>query len=102
MGYSYNADERETSINFSDANDEATIYTASGPMLTKLERLCREYPEMYRRTAAETAENGRLIAGRYSVANKRLIRFGKPASAAQKEASKANAIKMRSTLKTAL
>lgn len=101
MGYSYNADERETNINFSDANDEATIYTASGPMLTKLERLCREFPQVYKRTATETAENGRLIAGRYSIANKRLIRFGKPASVAQIEAAKKNAVKMCSTPRTA-
>lgn len=68
--------------------------------MRKLEKLAAQYPDVYRRTWTEET-GGNVTAARYEM-DARYIRFGRPASAAQVEASRANAVKMHSTLKTAL
>ena len=68
--------------------------------MRKLEKLAVQFPDVYRRTWTEET-GGNVTAARYEM-DARYIRFGRPASAAQVEASRANAVKMHSTLKTAL
>ena len=94
---SYNAAERETTINYDDGKPEAVIYTSSPVSLRKLDKLCSTNPESYNRIWAEVDKaSGRITAARYIVADKKLIRFGRPASAAQRETARRNAVKMQS------
>lgn len=95
---SYNAAERETTINYDDGRPEAVIYTASPVSLRRLDRLCQSNPESYNRIWAEVDKaSGRITAARYICRDKQLIRFAKPASAARREAGRRLAAKMRST-----
>ena len=98
MGYS--RQEQETSIVWDDEQKTANVYTASPITMRKLEKLAVQFPDVYRRTWTEET-GGNVTAARYEM-DARYIRFGRPASAAQVEASRANAVKMHSTLKTAL
>lgn len=98
MGYS--RQEQETSIVWYEAERVAHVYTASPVTLRKLDKLAVQFPDTYRRTWTETSD-GTITAAKYEV-NARFIRFGKPASATQTEARRANAVIMRSALKTAL
>ena len=98
MGYSRT--EQETCIVWDDEQKTANVYTASPITMRKLEKLAAQYPDVYRRTWTEET-GGNVTAARYEM-DARYIRFGRPASAAQVEASRANAAKMHSTLKTAL
>lgn len=98
MGYS--RQEQETSIVWDDEQKTANVYTASPKSMRKLEKLAAQFPDVYRCTWTEET-GGNVTAARYEV-DARYIRFGRPASAAQVEASRANAVKMHSTLKTAL
>lgn len=73
--------ERETIINFNDGEDHCQIYSCSTPVLRKLEKLSRDYPDTYElmRTTSEGAEY---------ICPKSLIRFAKPPSQKQIEAGR--------------
>ena len=68
----YTAEERETIVNFSDADGSAEVYTASCYVIQKLDKLCKEYPEHYK------CINSDDWSKTYSVSSKKLIRFAKP------------------------
>lgn len=72
--------ERETTIIFNDDESIANVWTCSPVMMRKLDKLAETYPNDYRCTRYD--EDG--YSKRYEV-KKRYIRFGKPASEAQKE-----------------
>lgn len=40
--------EKETVINFNEAEKEASIYTFNKKMISKLDRLCEKFPEQFR------------------------------------------------------
>lgn len=63
MGYSRK--ERETSIIWDEATKQANVYTASRWTMRRLDALCRDCPEDYRRTWTETGANGEITAARY-------------------------------------
>ena len=44
--------ERETVINFNEAEQSACVYTCNPALKTQLLELCRTYPEQVRQTAA--------------------------------------------------
>lgn len=85
----YSRSERETTIVYDEEERIAHIYTASQISIRRLEKLCTENPEVYRRTWTET-EDQKITAARYECPSK-YIRFGKPAS----EQKRAQAIRMR-------
>ena len=64
---SLSAYERETIITFSDADDTVDIYTASRPMMTKLDKLCKSSPELYR------LKGGDSISKTYICSDKNMI-----------------------------
>lgn len=45
---SLSAEERETIILFSDADQECTVYTCSRPVMTKLDKLCKSNPKTWK------------------------------------------------------
>ena len=69
---SYTAEERECVINFDDSSDEAYVYTASRPIMTKLDKLCKANPEVYKLIKED--ENSKT----YIIINKNLISFRSP------------------------
>ena len=46
--FSLSAEERETIIRFDDGSKECDIYTCSRPIMTKLDKLCKEKPHNYK------------------------------------------------------
>lgn len=74
---SYSRTEQETSIVWDEEQKIARVYTASPVTMRKLDRLCEQFPDEYRRTWTETDEDGRITAAKYEV-YKGFVRFGKP------------------------
>ena len=68
--------ERETTIIFNEEERKALIWTCSPTMIRRLDKLAEGYPDAYKCVLVDGD------ARRYEV-DKRYIRFGKPASAAQ-------------------
>jgi len=79
----YTRAEQETSIVWDEEEKVARIYTASPVSMRRLDRLCEEYPEEYRRIWEEKDKEGRVTAAKYQTGAKR-VRFSKPASEAMK------------------
>lgn len=75
--------EREVIIRWSMADKQASIYADNPTLCRKLDKLCAEHPEAYRCTMEADA----FSAKRYEV-QVPLIRFGKPASEARREAGR--------------
>ena len=92
MGYSRM--EQETSIVWDEEEQIAHIYAASPVTMRKLDKLVAEFPDVYKCVWIDKDGS----AKKYEV-TKRLIRFGKPASEAVREAArergKANADALR-------
>ena len=82
----YTRAEQETTIVWDEEEKVAHIYTASPITMRKLDKLCSEFPETYRRTWVEQ-EGARITAARYEVANK-FVRFRKPPSEAKRSAAR--------------
>ncbi len=82
MGYS--RIEQETSIVWDEEAKVARIYTASPASMRKLDRLCADYPDEYKKVWEEKDQDGRVTAARYQTGCKR-VRFVKPASEARVE-----------------
>lgn len=80
--------EREVIIRWSMADKQASIYADNPSLIRKLDKLCADHPDTYRCTK-EADEFG---AKRYEV-QVPLIRFGKPASEARREACRQNGLK---------
>lgn len=81
MGYSRM--EQETSIVWDEEEQIAHIYAASPVTMRKLDKLVAEFPDVYKCVWIDKDGS----AKKYEV-TKRLIRFGKPASEARKEAAR--------------
>ena len=78
----YTLAERETTIVWDDEERVAKVYTASPISMRKLDKLCAECPDTYKRTWVEQ-DGDKVTAARYEVASC-YIRFAKPASEARK------------------
>ena len=74
---SYSRAEQETSIVWDEESKVAKIYTASPVSMRKLDRLCEQCPNEYRKLWQEEDKQGRITAAKYEVSCK-LVRFGKP------------------------
>lgn len=84
MPYSLSRYEMETHITWNTEEKIASVWTCDPASIRKLDKLVGTCPETYK--CVERSDD----FAKYSVAS-RFIRFGKPASEAQKEASKRNA-----------
>ena len=80
----YTRAEQETSIVWDDEEKVTRIYASSTVSLRKLERLCEQFPEDYRKVWEERDADGVLTAAKYQTGCKR-VRFVKPASEARVE-----------------
>lgn len=89
-GYKWRNDETETIIRWDNDQKIASIYTAIPATMHKLDKLCETCPEEYTRTWIDA--DGR--AARYLV-RASLIRFGKPASEATREAGRKKMERLR-------
>ncbi|MBQ8506926.1 MAG: hypothetical protein IJ466_05810 [Clostridia bacterium] len=71
--------EQETHITWNAEEKIATVYTCDPATIRKLDKLAKECPEAYRCTWTDDQYNARkyTLPARY-------VRFGKPASEAQK------------------
>ncbi len=72
-------EEQETTINYDASSPIATVYTIHPPTIRKLEKLVAAFPDDYKREKIDR------WGGHHYEMPVRLIRFGKPASEAQKE-----------------
>lgn len=75
--------EQETIIRWAADEKTATISTANASIIRKLDRLAQEHPQDYTRLQELTGKHD----ARYTAPVK-LVRFGKPASEARREASR--------------
>jgi hypothetical protein len=83
-------EEKETTINYNDAEKEARIYTCNAALMRKLDRLCTEYPDLYKLVKQDEYSKWYIIPKKY-------IRIGKPVAMSdeQKAAASARAKAMR-------
>ena len=82
----YNAQERETVINFNDEEKCAYIYSAQRSVINRLDRLCISNPETYSMT--KEVDDGKF----YKCTNKKLvIGFRKPSTRVMTDEQKQNA-----------
>lgn len=97
LNYRLSFAERETTFVHCRADSDATIYTSDRARMAKLDKLCAKFPGVYQCVWTDTQilGDGLPMGKRYSVPSK-LIRFGKPASEAQKAAGREKAAKMNS------
>ena len=85
MDYHLSLSERETLIRWSMADKAVIIDTVEPAVIRKLDALAAEFPEVYTCTRTDEAHG----AKRYTLSDKRYVRFAKPASEAHREASRA-------------
>ncbi len=68
--------EQETTISYCRESNEVHIWTSDSTVMTKLDRMCMDFPETYKCTEEARAKTGgELISKSYSIADKRLISF---------------------------
>ena len=88
MSYRPSRAEQEVHIWWDAADPTAHVYTASNAIMRKLDKLCTDYPEVFKCTRTDTV-SGETISKEYYF-DAKYIRFAKPASAKQKEAALKN------------
>lgn len=86
--------EQETSIVWDEEEKVAHIYTASPVSMRRLDRLCEEYPDEYKRVWVEGTE-GQVTAAKYETPSKRIM-FSRPATEVQNAARRRNLSKINS------
>ena len=89
----------ETTIRYDKVEPVAEIYTASRREMNRLDKLCKQYPDIYKCIWIDTQimGDGRPMGKRYTMPIK-ILRYGKPASEAKKAAARENASKINSKL----
>lgn len=89
--YYLTALEQETIVRFNRAEDEVEVYTTDRTVMTRLDKLVRDYPHAYRMTRQDpqTIADGKPISKTYTYPKKLQIfrQPPSPRSAAQREAS---------------
>ena len=83
MGYTLTKAEQETTVRWDADERKATIFSADPVSIRKLDRLCEQHPDVYRKTWTDG------IGARYECAA-RFIRFGKPPTEARIAAARRN------------
>ena len=90
--------EQETTIRFNAEEQTAYVCTNNPATVRKLDKLASECPEAYRCTRADPLYGTKW----HEVTNKRLVRFGKPASEERRAQSRAVASRLHSTARNAV
>lgn len=83
----YTRAEQETHIVWDEEEKVAHIYTSSPVSMRRLDNFCTQYPDVYNNIWQEFDKDGRRTAAKY-VVDSRYIKYGRPASEAQKERGK--------------
>lgn len=83
--YKLTREERETIVNWSSADINATVYSADPVVIRKLDKLTARFPDDYKCTRFDP-----IYGTKYYTLPARFIRFGKPASQARIEAARRN------------
>ena len=89
MGYALSREERETLIRWSMAEKSVIIDTADPAVIRRLDKLAADHPQVYACTRSDETYG----AKRYTLCDKRHVRFGKPVSEAKREANRQNGYK---------
>lgn len=93
MAYSLSMEERETHIRWDAVEKIAHIFTADPVSIRKLDKLVDGYPETYKLVKDDN------YGGKSYEVDSKYIRFGKPASEAQKEAGRIKTARINSKLR---
>lgn len=91
----YSRSEQETSIVWDEEEKVAHIYTASPVSMRRLDRLCEEFPNEYKRIWVEGTEGQVVTAAKYETPSKRIM-FSRPATEVQNAARRRNLSKINS------
>ncbi len=68
--------EQETTISYCRESNDAHIWTSDTTVMTKLDRMCRDFPENYKCVEVAKAKiDGGLISKSYVIADKSRISF---------------------------
>lgn len=88
LSYRLSLSEQETHISFTRDSDTANVYTSDRLEMAKLDKLARTFPNHYKIVWVDSQilGDGQPMGKKYTVP-KRYIRYGKPASDAQRAAS---------------
>lgn len=86
MSYRLSKEEQEVHLWWDAADKTVHAYTAYPLIMHKLDKMCADHPEEYQCIGADTV-GGQIISKEYRFDSK-YIRFGKPASAKQREAAR--------------
>lgn len=81
MAYNLTLPERETTVRWDAEERIAHIYTADPVYIRRLDKLVEQFPDVYKLVIRDQ------YGAKYTVPNK-YVRFGKPASEAQKAAAR--------------
>ena len=76
MGYALSREERETLIRWNMAEKSVVIDTADPAVIRRLDKLAVDHPQVYACTRSDETYG----AKRYTLCDKRYVRFGKPVS----------------------
>lgn len=72
--YRHAKEEQETTININRADNDMIVWTSDRTMMTKLDRLCEQYPATY--TIIDTGYiDGKISDKKYRVGDKTLFSF---------------------------
>lgn len=97
LDYRLSMQEQELTIRVSRDEERVRVYASDRAAMKKLDRLCALFPGEY----VNTWTDGQIMGDGLPMAKKytfprRYLRFGKPASAAQVEASRMKLLKINS------
>lgn len=89
QNYKLTLAEQETTVTMSRDLHTAQIYTSDRLVMSKLDKLCVDYPDTYKCEWVDkhVMGDGVPMGKRYTV-NKKYVKFRKPASAAKIEAGR--------------
>ena len=76
MAYALSREERETLIRWNMAEKSVVIDTADPAVIRRLDKLAVDHPQVYACTRSDETYG----AKRYTLCDKRYVRFGKPVS----------------------
>lgn len=76
MAYALSREERETLIRWNMAEKSVVIDTADPAVIRRLDKLAADHPQVYACTRSDETYG----AKRYTLCDKRFVRFGKPVS----------------------
>ena len=98
MDYRLSTQEQELTLTVVRADAVVRVYTSDRVYMRKLDKLHEEHPDVYKRTWTDTQimGDGLPMGVRYEFP-RRYLRFGRPASAAQVTAARANMARINST-----